>query len=134
MRHSLLILNKHTAEEFLTKKVLKWVDFVKTSTIEVVILSQTCSKNIYNNLLVEANTLYHLRGFILCNEKRLTFNKNKKQEHRGTVQKVFYFPMSYFFLIDGVVGSVCVIKKFPHCDVSIVIFDGCWIKIIFYKN
>ena len=26
------------------------------------------------------------------------------------------------------------LHKISHCDSSIVIFDGCWIKIIIYKN
>ena len=34
------------------------------------------------------------------------------------------------FYFDGVFGSVCIAQKNSHCDGSIVIFDGCWIKLI----
>ena len=49
------------------------------------------------------------------------------------VQQVFYSPMSHFFKIDGVIASISITQKFPHCDVSIVIFDGCWIYYFFTK-
>ena len=66
----------------------------------------------------------------MCNAKRLKFHQ-KNKEHRSTVQKVFDSPMSSFFIIDVVVGSVCVAQKF---SCSVVIFDGCWIKLIFHLN
>ena len=47
---------------------------------------KACSTKKYDNLLLEAYIIFHFRGLILCNAKRLQFNRNKKQEHRGTVQ------------------------------------------------
>ena len=94
---------------------------------------RTCSANFCDDLLVEADIIYHFRGIILCNTKRLQFYLNKKQERRGTVQQVFYsYMLPFFNLMDWLVpfGS----QKNPRCDGSIVIFYGCWIKIIFYAN
>ena len=51
-----------------------------------------------DTLLVEAEfVFYHFMGIILCNAQRLKFHWNKEQEHRGTVQQVFYSPMLSFF-------------------------------------
>ena len=37
----------------------------------------------------------------------------KKQEHRGKVQQILYSPMLFFYLIDGVFGSVRGAHFFP---------------------
>ena len=50
-----------------------------------------CYAKNYDNLLVETDI------FATCNAKHLQFHMIKKQEHRGTAQKVLYSPMSYFF-------------------------------------
>ena len=50
-----------------------------------------------DRLLVDTDFFYHFRGLVLCNAKRLQFNRNKKQEHRGTVKQVLYYPMLYWF-------------------------------------
>ena len=47
-----------------------------------------------------ADIFYHLRGIILCDTKRLQFNKYKKQKLSCTVQKVLYSTMSSFFKFD----------------------------------
>ena len=88
----------------------------------------TCSAKKCDNLLVEADIFYHLRGIILCIVKRLQFNHLKK-EREGTVWKVFYEHTLSHFKFDVVVASVCVAQTFPHCDGSIIIFVGFWIKI-----
>ena len=81
-----------------------------------------CSEKFSNNLSVEAGGFYHFRELILCNAKCLQFNRNKKKERRGTVQKLFYSPMLPFKKMDVVVGSVGSAQKKCHCDGSIVIF------------
>ena len=50
-----------------------------------------------DSLLVETDIFCHFRGLILCNTKRYQYHLIEKQEHMGTVQHVFYSPMSYFF-------------------------------------
>ena len=34
----------------------------------------------------------------------------------------------------GFVDSVNITQKFPHCNSSIFMFDGCWFKNIFWLN
>ena len=80
-----------------------------TITTEVL---TACSANFCDNLLVETDILCHFWDLILCNKKCLQFYQNKKQEHRGKVHQVFYYPMSSLFLIYGVVSSVCVFQFF----------------------
>ena len=59
-----------------------------------------------DNLLVET-FFCHFRGLILCNAKRLRFHREGGggEEHKGTVQQVFYPHMPSCFKIDGVVAS-----------------------------
>ena len=40
--------------------------------------SPMCSAKFCDNLLVEVDIFYHFRGLILCNAKRLQFNRYKK--------------------------------------------------------
>ena len=49
-------------------------------------LRQTCSANFRDKLLVETDIFYHFRGITLCNTKLPLFKRNKKQEHKVTVQ------------------------------------------------
>ena len=47
--------------------------------------------------LVETDIFLHFRGLIFYNVKLLQFHIIKKQEHRGTVQKLLYSPIFSFF-------------------------------------
>ena len=58
---------------------------------------EACFTKKIDNLLVETDFFCQFRGLILCNTKRLQFHQGVKQEHRGTVQQVFYSPMSSVF-------------------------------------
>ena len=86
-----------------------------------------------DNLLVEADNFYHFRVHILCNTRHLQFNRYKNKIVVAQFSK-YSLKLLRHFLIDGFVGSVCVAQKKSHCDGSIVIFDGCWIKNIFYTK
>ena len=69
-------------------------------------------RKIYDNLLLEMDILCHFKGLALCNAKRLQFHQNKNkistQDHS---LKGLIFPYVVLFLIDGVVGYVCVSQK-----------------------
>ena len=80
-----------------------------------------------DSLLVEIDIIFHLWA-------QETPSISSILKKRGTVQQVLYSPMLSFFKMYGVVASVCVVQKIPHCDGSIVVFDGFWIKTILYKN
>ena len=64
-------------------------------------------------------------GFFYHNAKYLQIHWNKKQERRGTVQKILYYNMLSFYFLDRVVGSICVAQLISHLYNSIVSFDGC---------
>ena len=70
----------------------------------------TCSAKKCDNLLVETDIVFHFRGLILCNAKRLQFHRYKKGKREVTFQKLFY-ALTLYFEIDGVVASVCVAQK-----------------------
>ena len=89
----------------------------------------TCSTKCCDNLLVEADNFYHFRGIISCNTKRLQFNRNKKQELKGTVQQVFYTLTSSFYKLVEFLVPFEPHKNLPRCKDYIVNVDGCWIKI-----
>ena len=79
----------------------------------------TCPAKKCDKLLVETDIFYHFRRIILCNAKRLHFHQ-KKQEHRGTVQKIFYSPILSPYKFDVVVDFVHVPQKYSslqrlHC-------------------
>ena len=94
-------------------------------------LLTACSAKKCDILLVETNIIYHFRDLILCNAKRLQFNR-----YKNTVVTQFRkssFQPCCIFWFDGYVGFVCAIQLFSHCDGSIVIVDGWWIKMILHK-
>ena len=57
-------------------------------------------------------------------------SSNRKTRTYGPSFASLLFPYFIIFFIDGVVASICVIQNFPHCDGSIVVFDGFWFKNI----
>ena len=73
-------------------------------------LPKACSAKKCDNLLVEADIFNRFRGLILCNAKHLQLDQYKK-EHSCTAHQVLYSTTFSFFLIDGVVGSICVAQK-----------------------
>ena len=83
-----------------------------------------------DNLLVEADN-FTILGLSFCvTQNAFNFIKIKKQEHRSIVKQVLYYPMLYFFLRYNCWFRSYLIKQ-THCNRSIVIFDGFWIKICF---
>ena len=54
------------------------------------LLSWTCSAKLCDNLLVEVDNFYFLRGIIFCNAKQLQFNLLKNHERSCTIQQVLY--------------------------------------------
>ena len=70
-------------------------------------------------LISRGGHFYHFRVSFCVMRNAFNFIEIKKQEHRGTVQKVLYSPMSSFLKIDGVISSVRVTHfpslRLPHC-------------------
>ena len=71
---------------------------------------------------------YHLRSINLYNAKHLQFHQKKKQERNGAVQKTLHLTMFYFLNLMELLVPFEFHKK-NHCDGSIIIFDGFWIKL-----
>ena len=87
-----------------------------------------------DNLLVEADVFYQFRSVILCNAKHLQFHQILKKKNVGAQFSKYSIPLCCPFFIYGVVGFVCVAHFFSHCDSSIVIFCGYWLKIVFHRK
>ena len=75
--------------------------------------------------------VYHLGVSFCVTQNAFNFIDIKKQEHSCTVQLVFYSTTWFFFKLGELLLLFASHKQFTHCNGSIVIFDGCWIKIIF---
>ena len=72
-----------------------------------------------DNLLLEADILYHFRGIILCNAERRQFNHLKKQECKGTVQQDFYVLTLSFWKLTELLLTYVHHKKNPFVLVTL---------------
>ena len=111
--------------------VLKPVKVVLSNSVWTIL---TYSTECCENLLVETDFFCHFSGLVLCNEKRLQFNKNKKNQYVGSQPRKSSIPLRCTFLIDVFVGFRSRCTKKSLYDDSIVVFDGFWIKNIFHTN
>ena len=67
----------------------------------------------------------HLRVLILCETNVSNSSINFKEgQHKGKFQQVFYSLTSTFLKWTELLLPFTFHKNFPHCGVSIVIFDG----------
>ena len=96
-------------------------------------LLKICSAKKRDNLLVEAGifTILGVSFCVMLNAFNFIEIKNK---NIGAQSKKIFIPLCSLFLNDEVAVPFALQKTLPHYNGSIVIFDGCWIKVIFYTN
>ena len=73
-----------------------------------------------------------LWGLILCDSKYLQFHSNKKHKNIGSHIRKYYIPLCHTFLkLMELLVPLVSHKYLSCCGGSIIIFDGCWLKIFF---
>ena len=94
-----------------------------------------CSAKKYDNSLVETAIFFHFRDLILCNVKHLQYYLIKKNKNIGAhFSKSYILLLHPFFKFMELLIPFALHKSFSHCNRSIFIFDGCWLKLLLFRQ
>ena len=95
---------------------------------------RTCSANFCDNLLVETD-IFIILGVSFC-VTRNDFSLIKiKKKNIGAQFRKYYIPQCHsFFKLMELLVPFATHNCFYHCGGSIVIFNGCCIRIKFHTN